>query len=248
MSDTPGVPQPVFSKATHVPPPVAHSPTTLNGGRGAPAPNGVGRGFGRGDRGESIAGRGCVRNESHERRLRLAESADEHRRRAALPPFPDCFAPRGDPRGEPPSSGPLRTRTRVLTLPAPRFTHSQTRRTRPDLRRPRSRRHARSRCVDCPDSPCDKTQTPNTRRGFGRTNASVEAAPTRRATDSSGSDAATDTVKPESSSPAPDENRRSRYHEPQQRRAPSEGPASYQPAARRWGRQGAAVHVRHVQP
>ena len=83
MSDTPEVPQPVFSKATHVPPPVAHTSTTLNGGRGAPAPNGVGRGFGRGDRGESIAGRGCVRNESHERRLRLAESADEHRRRAA---------------------------------------------------------------------------------------------------------------------------------------------------------------------
>ena len=59
--------------------------------------------------------------------------------------------------------------------------------------------------------------------------------------------AATDTFLPASSFPAHDKNRRSLYHEPQQRRAPSEGPAS-SPAARRWGRQGAAVHVRHVQP
>ena len=59
MSDKPGVPQPSKSKPTPaVPQPIAQPRApNLDGGRGAPAPNGVGRGGARDGRGDTFAGR-----------------------------------------------------------------------------------------------------------------------------------------------------------------------------------------------
>ena len=183
MSDTPEVPQPVFSKATHVPPPVAHTSTTLNGGRGAPAPNGVGRGFGRGDRGDlsPVEGASGTNRTNGDCDLPSPPTNTGVGRRAAA--IFRLLAPRGDPRGELPSSCPLRTRDARSDASHPPDSRTR-RRGGPG---PTSVDHARgvAHAVGASTARIPPAQkNPSTRRGFGCTNAFVEAAPTRRATDS----------------------------------------------------------------
>ena len=93
------------------------------------------------------------------------------------------LAPRGDPRGELPSSCPLRTRDARSDASHPPDSRTR-RRGGPG---PTSVDHARgvAHAVGASTARIPPAQkNPSTRRGFGCTNAFVEAAPTRRATDS----------------------------------------------------------------
>lgn len=124
MSDKPGVPQPSKSKPTPaVPQPIAQPRApTLNGGRGAPAPNGVGRGGARDGRGDTFAGRGCVRSRAPRGpRCRLARGDSDRQTidggRPRLPPFSHCLRAGARPApGRLPNPSPSRL-TRILPSP-----------------------------------------------------------------------------------------------------------------------------------
>ena len=129
MSDKPGVPQPSKSKPTPaVPQPIAQPRApNLDGGRGAPAPNGVGRGGARDGRGDTFAGRvravvsaPRTRFPTHLRRQRPTDN----RRRAAAPAaiFPLFARGRAAAPGTPPEPHALETHPNspLSIIPQPR--------------------------------------------------------------------------------------------------------------------------------
>ena len=133
MSDKPGVLQPSKSKPTPaVPQPIAQPRAPTLNGRGAPAPNGVGRGGARDGRGDIFAGRGAFGREP-------SEDPDADRPRRQRPTDIDG--------GRPPAAifptvcERARGRPRVAPNPPPSLT------TRIPLHIPQTRRPGNSRCA-----------------------------------------------------------------------------------------------------